>query len=210
MTIAYRHYTEFLNPILFFVLVTLLFPLAITSNPQKLMLIGPGVIWIALLFANMLSVETLFGPDFEDGTLEQMALNTSSFTLFVLAKLLVHWITTTVPLLVASLIMAQLFFLSGQCIEILFFSLLLGSPIFTLLGAIGVALTLSLRNRGIILILMVLPLYLPVLIFGAGAANAASQNLPVASQLSFLAALLTLSITFAPIAITSALRISLE
>lgn len=210
LTIAYRHRAAFLNPLLFFTLISLLFPLAITSDPQKLRLMGPGIIWIALLFANMLSIENIFFSDFEDGTLEQIALQPISFSLSVFAKLLAHWLTVAAPLLIMSMVLTQFFFLSSHAVKILFFSLLLGSPVLTFIGAIGAALTLGLQNRGIILILMVLPLYLPVLIFGAGAVNDASFSLPVTSQLAFLAAFLALTITFAPLVIASSLKISLE
>lgn len=210
LLIAYRNFMELLNPLLFFILVTLLFPLAITSDPQKLMSIAAGIIWVALLFAIMFSIEGMFQMDFEDGTLEQIALHSQSLTVSVLGKLLAHWIITALPLLAISGIMSQLFFLPKQAIIVLFLSLLLGSPVLTIIGAIGAALTLGLRNRSIVLVLLVLPLYLPVLIFGTSAVMDASYGLSVQAQLAFLTAFLTLAITFAPLAIACALRISLE
>jgi heme exporter protein B len=210
LTIAYRHRIAYLNPLFFFLLITILFPFAITADPKKLILIGPGVIWIALLFANMLSIENLFDLDFEDGTLEQMALNASSFLSCIFAKLCIHWLTATFPLMITSLLMGKLFFLNLHTLKILFISLLLGSPVLTFLCGLGAALTLGLRQKGLILIILVIPLYLPVLIFGTGAVNDAAQHLPVDSHLYFLAAFLSLSFTFAPLAIGSALKISLE
>ncbi len=208
--IAYRHKIEFLIPILFFVLVTMLFPLAVTSDPMQLRVMGPGVIWICLLFANMLSLESIFLSDYEDGTLEQMVLSPHSLSLLFFAKIVTHWLLTALPLLAVSFIVAKFFFLSFQTIIVLILSLLLGSPVLTMIGAIGSALTLSLRNRGLMLILLVVPLYLPVLIFAAGAVNDASNHLPITSQLLFLTAFLTLTLTFAPLILASAIKISLE
>lgn len=210
LVIACRHRMELLNPVLFFILVTMLFPLAITSDPEKLMFMGPGIIWVSLLFANMLSIEKIFLTDYEDGTLEQMILNPTPLPLLVLAKLIAHWAVTALPLLFVSMMLCKLFYIPKQAVSVLIFSLILGSPILTMLGAVGCALTLGLRNRGIILVLLVLPLYVPVLIFAAGAVNDASLNLPTTSQLAFLAALLTLSATFVPLAIAACLKISLE
>ncbi|MBA2655083.1 MAG: heme exporter protein CcmB [Gammaproteobacteria bacterium] len=207
---AYRYRMEFLNPVLFFILVTILFPLAITSDPDKLRFMGAGVIWIALLFAHLLTIDNIFATDFDDGTLEQIALVPCAFSLLVLAKLLAHWVTIVVPLLFISVPIAKLFFLNNHVVGVLFLSLLLGSPTLILIGGVGAALTVGLKNRGIVLILMVLPLYLPILIFGAGAVNNAALHLPVISQLSFLAAFLTLSLTFTPLAIAAGLKLSLD
>jgi heme exporter protein B len=210
LLIAYRHKIEFLTPLLFFILITLLFPLAVTTDPKKLSMIGPGVIWISLLFANMLSIENLFLADYEDGTLEQIALNPRSLSLLLSGKLIAHWLVTAAPLLAVSLIMSHLFFIPKQAITTLFVSILLGSPVLTFIGAIGSALTLGLRNRGLILILLIVPLYLPVLIFATGAVNDASIDLPVTSALLFLGAFLTLTVTFVPLALAAAIKISLE
>lgn len=210
LVVAYRHWNELLNPLLFFILVCSLFPLAITSEPTKLMSMASGIIWIALLFSSSLTMENLFQYDFDDGTLEQMALMPSSFSLLICAKLLTHWLITGFPLLIASSILSQLFFLPLHATFVLFLSILLGSPVLTCIGAIGAALTLSLRNRSILLILLIVPLYLPVLIFGSIAATNAVYNLPFLSELSFLAAFLTLALTFSPLIIAATLRISLE
>jgi heme exporter protein B len=211
LLLAFRHKMEFLNPLLFFILITLLFPLAITSDPKKLMLMGPGIIWIALLFANMLSVENIFTEDFEDGTLEQMALHPESFSILIFAKLISYWLVIAIPLLFTSLLLSLFFYIPFHAVIILLVSLLLGSPVLTFTAAIGLALTLGLqRSKGLLLTIMIFPLYLPILIFGAGAVNSACLNLPVASQLSFLAAFLTLSLTFSPFIISESLKINLE
>lgn len=210
LIVAFRQRTALLNPLFFYVLVTLLFPLAITSDPQKLRILGPGVLWITLLFANMLAIDHLFSEDFEDGTLEQILISHNSINSFVMAKLLGHWLMTSLPLLIITVVLANLFFLEYQVVLILIAGLLIGSLIFTIIGGIGAGLTLSLKQRGLLLILLILPLYLPVLIFGAGAVNDANQHLPVASQLIFLAAFLSLAITFGPYAIAASLKISVD
>lgn len=207
---AYRQKMELLNPLLFFVLVSMLFPLAITTEPAKLMEIGPGVIWITVLLANLLSLENLFHADYLDGSLEQIILNKTSLFLSIFTKILVHWWLNSLPLIVLSFLIAKLYFLPNHSILILFYSLLLGSPIFTLLGSVGAALTLGLRNRGILLLLLVLPLYIPVLIFGVSAVNQANLHLSAVSQLSFLAALLSFSLTFSGLAVVCAVQISTE
>lgn len=207
---TFRNPMSMLNPLIFFVLITVLFPLAVTSDPKKLLLIGPGVIWIAIVFATMLNAEYLFTPDYLDGTLEQMALNPVSLAWLVCGKVILQWLTMIVPLLVATLVLSQFFFLPFQGVIVLIVSLILGSPVLTFISALGNALTLGLANRGIVLVLLILPLFIPVLIFGSGAVNDAILGLPVTSQLAFLAAFLTLTLTFAPLAIAAALRISLE
>jgi heme exporter protein B len=210
LLIAYRHRLELLNPLLFFVLIILLFPLAISSEPQKLMAISPGVIWIAGLFATLLSLENIFHSDFEDGTLEQLVLAPQPLSTLVLAKLLAHWLITGLPLILVSLLLSQLLYLPGRGLVTLFVSLLLGTPVLTIIGAIGAALTLGLRNRGLLLILLILPLYLPVLIFGTSAVADAAAGWQAIGQLAFLAAFLTLALTFAPFAIAAALRLSVS
>lgn len=210
LVVTIRNPIDLLNPLFFFLLITVLFPLAVTSDPNKLMLMGPGVIWIALLFANMLSLEQLFTNDYEEGVLEQMVLSTCPLYLQVLVKVTFHWIFLLVPLILMSFLISKFYFIPKQGLIALILSLLLGSPVLCLIGAIGSALTLGLKNKGILLIMLVLPLYLPVLIFGAGAANDAIMNLPFISHLAFLGAFLALSLTFAPLAVASALKVALE
>jgi heme exporter protein B len=210
LVVAYRQRINYLNPLMFFVLITMLFPLAVTAEPARLLQIGPGIIWISLLFSSLLSIENLFSLDYEDGTLEQVLITSECLSLYLLIKSIIHWLYTTGPLLLISIVIANLFFIPKQGIIILFLSLLLGSPVLVIIGGIGSALTLGLGNRGIVLMLMMLPLYLPVLIFGSAAVNSACQNLSVISQMAWLAAMLTLSLTLAPLAMAAALKISLE
>ncbi len=210
LLLSYRHPMTLVNPLIFFILITLLFPFAITSDPKKLVLIGPGVIWIAALLATMLASEDLFGTDYAEGTLEQMALNQMPLSWLVFAKVFINWALLIIPLLITTLVISQFFYMPLQGVKILILSLLLGSPLLTFIGAIGCALTLGLANRGILLVLLILPLYLPILIFGAGAANDAMLGLPTVSQLAFLGALLALTLTFAPVAIAAAIKVSLE
>jgi len=210
LTLAYRHRAELANPLLFFIIVISLFPLGISPESKALQGIAPGVIWVAALLAAMLSLDSLFRSDFEDGTLEQMALSAHSLPILVLAKVLAHWLVTGLPLILLAPFLGILLFLPDTAMLTLIATLALGTPVLSLVGAIGVALTVGLRRGGVLLSLLVLPLYIPVLIFAAGAVNNAAMGFPVAGQLYFLGALLSLSLTLAPLAAASALRISLS
>jgi heme exporter protein B len=210
LTLAYRHRAELANPLLFFVIVVSLFPLGISPESKDLQGIAPGVIWVTALLAAMLSLDSLFRSDFEDGSLEQIALSSHSLPLLVLAKVLAHWLITGLPIIVLAPFLSLLLFLPEEAIPTLIATLILGTPILSLVGAIGVALTVGLRRGGVLLSLLVLPLYIPVLIFAAGAVNEAMRGFPVVGHLYFLGALLTLSLTLAPFATASALRISLS
>ncbi|RKZ42747.1 MAG: heme exporter protein CcmB [Gammaproteobacteria bacterium] len=210
LTLAYRHRAELANPLLFFIIVVSLFPLGISSESKALQSIAPGVIWVAALLAAMLSLDSLFRSDFEDGSLEQIALSAHSLPLLVLGKVLAHWLVTGLPLIVLAPFLGILLFLPDTAMLTLIATLALGTPVLSLVGAIGVALTVGLRRGGVLLSLLVLPLYIPVLIFAAGAVNEAARGFPVAGQLYFLAALLSLSLTLAPFAVAAALRISLS
>lgn len=210
LTLAYRHRTELANPLLFFVIVVTLFPLGVGPEAEVLQNIGPGVIWVAALLAAMLSLDGMFRSDFEDGALEQMALTAYPLPLLVTAKILAHWLVTGLPLLLLAPLLGVLLFMPAPGIVTLMMTLALGTPILSLIGAIGVALTVGLRRGGVLLSLLVLPLYIPVLIFGANAVNSAAQGMPVIGQLYFLAALLVLALTLAPLAAAAALRISLS
>ncbi len=209
LTLAYRHRAELINPLIFFVIVVSLFPLGIGPQPQTLQLLAPGVIWVAALLAAMLSLETMFRSDFSDGALEQMALSHHPLSLLVLAKVLAHWLVTGLPLIIAAPLLGVLLYLPSEAIGALVLTLALGTPILSLIGAIGVALTVGLRRGGMLLSLLVLPLYIPVLIFGANAVNAAAEGMAMLGQLYLLAALLALAVTLAPLAVAAALRISL-
>jgi len=210
LTLANRHRAELANPLLFFIIVISLFPLGISPESKILQAISPGIIWVAALLAAMLSLDSLFRSDFEDGSLEQIVLTPHSLHFLVLAKVLAHWLVTGLPLLLIAPLLSVLLFLPNQAILTLILTLLLGTPILSLIGAIGVALTVGLRRGSVLLSLLVLPLYIPVLIFSAGAVNEAAKGFPVAGQLYFLAALLSLSLTLSPFAIAAALRISLS
>lgn len=210
LTLAYRHRAELANPLLFFVIVISLFPLGISPEAKLLQVIAPGVIWVAALLAAMLSLDNLFRSDFEDGSLEQLALTAHSLPLLVLAKVLAHWLVTGLPLLLLAPFLGILLFLPPSAMVTLILTLALGTPILSLIGAIGVALTVGLRRGGVLLSLLVLPLYIPVLIFAANAVNVAADGLPVTGQLYFLGALLSLSLTLSPFATAAALRISLS
>jgi len=210
LTLAYRHRGELANPLLFFIIVVTLFPLALGPESATLAAIAPGIIWVAALLAALLSLETIFRSDFDDGTLEQLILSPHSLSWLVLTKVLVHWLVSGLPLILLAPLLGVLLQLPTQGMWTLVITLALGTPILSLVGAIGVGLTVGLKRGGVLLSLLILPLYTPVLIFGAGAVNNAAMGFPVAGQLYLLAALLVLALTLAPIATAAALRISVS
>ena len=210
LTLAFRQRAEMINPLLFFVLVTSLFPLGIGADPKLLQAVGPGIIWVAALLAALLSLEGIFRSDFEDGTLEQFLLSSHPVSILVLAKVMAHWLITGLPLLIISPLLGVLLGLPGDAIMILLITLALGTPVLSLIGAVGVALTVGLRKGGMILSLLVLPLYVPLLIFAANAVDTAAAGLPVTAHLSLISALLVLSLSLSPLATAAALRISLS
>lgn len=201
---------ELLNPLLFFILVVSLFPLGVGPGPQILRTIAPGVIWVAALLATLLSTERLFRGDFDDGSLEQLLLSPHSLPWLVLAKVLAHWLLTGLPLLLVSPLLGVILYLPGEAIAALPLTLLLGTPILSLVGAIGVGLTVGLRRGGVLLTLLVLPLYIPALIFGTSALEAAATGLGYTGQLALLGAMLAMALTLAPFAAAAALRISVN
>jgi heme exporter protein B len=210
LLLAYRHRAELANPLLFFVIVISLFPLGVSPDAKVLRMIAPGVIWVSALLAAMLSLDSIFRSDFDDGSLEQMALSPQPLFILVLAKALAHWLITGLPLLLLAPLLGVLLYLPADGIAALLYTLALGTPVLSLIGAVGVALTVGLRRGGVLLSLLVLPLYIPVLIFASNAVNTAATGLPIAGQLYFLASLLALAITLAPFAAAAALRISLS
>jgi heme exporter protein B len=210
LTLAFRHRGELANPLLFFVIVVSLFPLGITPETETLRQLAPGLIWVAALLATMLSLESVFRSDFDDGALEQICLSPHPLSLLVLAKILAHWVVTGLPLLALGPLLGVLLALPGRAMDTLFITLVLGTPVLSLVGAIGVALTVGLRRGGALLSLLVLPLYVPLLIFASSAVGGAAAGLPVTGQLLFIGALLVLSLTLAPVATAAALRISLS
>ncbi|MGH8475952.1 MAG: heme exporter protein CcmB [Methylococcales bacterium] len=210
LLISIRRRSETINPLLFFVIVVSLFPLGVGAEPKLLEAMAPGVIWVSALLASMLSLDSIFRSDFEDGSLEQLLLSAHPVTVLVLAKVCAHWLITGLPLIMAAPLLAMLLGLPAQALEALVLTLLLGTPVLSLVGAIGVALTVGLRRGGVIISLLVLPLYIPVLIFGSNAVQCAAQGLPVNAQLSMLAALLSLALALAPLPTAAALRMSLS
>ena len=210
LTLAFRTRSEMVNPLLFFIMVISLFPLAVSPDPEVLRSLAPGVIWVAALLATLLSLDSLFRSDFDDGALEQLLLSVHPISVLVLAKVLAHWLVTGIPLLLLAPLLAVLLHLPSESIPTLLATLALGGPVLSLVGSIGVALTVGLRRGGVLLSLLILPLYIPVLIFAANAVSNAAAGLQIAGQLYFLAALLALSLTLAPIATAAALRISLR
>mgnify|MGYP000029221846 CR=1 FL=1 len=210
LTLAMRRRTDVFTTLFFFIIAVTLFPLGVGPEIELLRTMGPGVIWVAALLASMLSLSTLFSGDYEDGTLEQMVIAPHPLSVLVLGKLFAHWLTTGVPLALLSPLLGMQMGLGSAEIQVLLLTLLLGTPVLSLIGSIGAALTLGVRGGGILLSLLILPLFIPVLIFGAGAVDAFTTGVSIDGHLSLLGAFLVLSIVFAPLATSVALRISLE
>ena len=210
LLLAMRRKSGALAPVFFFVVVASLFPLGIGPEPELLRRIGPGVLWVGALLAAMLSLARLFASDYDDGTLEQMALSPQPFVALVAGKLAAHWLVAGLPLVVAAPVLALQYGLPADTIAVLVASLALGTPVLSLVGAIGAALTLGVRGGGLLVALLVLPLYVPALVFGAGAVDANLAGTGAGAHLSLLGACLALAVFFAPWAITAALRIALE
>jgi heme exporter protein B len=210
LLLAMRRKSEVLTALFFFIIVVSLFPLGIGPETALLRKIAPGILWVAALLATMLGLARLFAPDHADGTLEQMVLAPAPLGLLVTGKIIAHWITTGLPLVLLAPVLGIQFDLDTGALGILVVALLLGTPLLSLIGAIGAALTLGVRGGGVLLSVLVLPLYVPALIFGAGAVEAHISGLGAGGHLSLLAALLALAVFFAPWATTAALRIALE
>jgi len=210
LLLAVRQKADVLNTLFFFVVVVTMVPLGIGPEPNLLRAIAPGVVWVAALLAAILSLARLFANDYADGTLEQMLLSPTPLALLVLAKTAAHWLASGLLLVLVSPLLALQFDLGHEAAVVLFLSLLLGTPLLSLLGAIGAALTVGLRGAGVLLSLLVLPLCVPVLIFGAGAVEASLAGLGVGAHFSLLGAMLLLALFLAPLAAAAALRIALE
>jgi len=212
LLLAMRRRADFLTVLFFFIIVVSLFPLGVGPEVDMLRIIAPGVVWVAALLASMLALGRLFYNDYIDGTgtLEQMLLAPQPLSVLVLGKVFAHWLVSGLPLVFIAPIMGLQFDLSGEAIIILMAALMLGTPILSLIGAIGAALTLGVRGGGVLISLLILPLYIPVLVFGAGAVEASASGLGAQAHLSLLGAGLCLSIVFAPWATAAALKISVE
>jgi len=208
--IALRHRSDVLTTFFFFVIVISLFPLGVGPEPDTLREIAPGVVWVAALLAAMLSLARLFGTDYADGTLEQLVLTPQPLVVLVMAKVAAHWLTTGLPLVLIAPALGLQFDLPADALATLLLSLLIGTPVLSLVGAVGSALTLGVRGGAALTSLLVLPLYVPVLIFGAGAVAATATGTGAAGHLSLLGAMLMIALVFAPWAAAVALKISLE
>jgi heme exporter protein B len=210
LTLAWRRRADVLSTLFFFVIVVSLFPLGIGPETQLLRSIAPGVVWVAALLASMLSLSRVFENDYHDGTLEQMLMTPQPLFLVVLGKVLAQWLVSEVPLAVVAPLLGVQFDLEPRTLWILFISLLIGTPVLSLIGSIGAALTLGLRGGGVLIAVLILPLYVPVLIFGAGAVDASIISGNIQANMLLLAAFFLLALVFAPWATSAALRISLE
>lgn len=210
LLLTYRNRAQAINPLLFFVLVVILFPFGVGPDAMLLKTMAPGIIWVAALLAALLSLDSIFRSDFDDGFLEQLVLSPYPLSVLVLAKVIAHWLTSGFPLVLIAPLLAVFLGMPADTIAVLVATLLLGTPVLSLIGAIGVALTVGLRQGGIILALLVFPLYIPVLIFASNAVQMAMSGFAVTAQLSMLAALLLLALALAPLPAAAALRMSLS
>ncbi|MGO1501927.1 MAG: heme exporter protein CcmB [Marinobacter sp.] len=210
MKVAFRQKQDLLNPLLFFIMVVTLFPLGVSPEVSFLSVAGAGILWVAALLSVLLSLDHLFRHDFDDGTLEQLVLQPQPLFLLVLAKTLAHWMLTGLPLVLLTPVLGVMLHLEGNSIAVLCLTLLIGTPVLSLIGAIGAALTLGLRSAGVLLSLLIIPLYIPVLIFGTGTVAAAAEGASVGAYLALMGAFLMLALTLAPFAAAAALRISLS
>ena len=210
LVLMLRRRGEVLNPLVFFALVITLFPIGISPDPDLLAMIAPGLLWVAALLAALLSLDSLFRSDYDDGSLEQLLLAPQPLSALALAKVTVHWLLTGLPLALMAPILGIMLALPAGSYLVLAISLALGSASLSLIGAIGAALTVGLARGGVLLSLLVLPLYIPVLIFGAGAVQAAIFGDAVMAHLAILGALLAVALMLAPWAIAASLRISIN
>jgi heme exporter protein B len=210
LLLAFRRRAEMANPLLFFVMVVTLFPLAVGAQANLLQAMAPGVIWVSALLAALLSLDGLFRSDFEDGSLEQLLLSPHPLSILILGKIFSHWLVTGLPLLLVAPLLALFLGLPEKAMPTLWMTLLLATPMLSLIGAIGVALTVGLRRGGMILSLLVLPLYIPVLIFASSAVDRAANGLPVTAQINILLAMLMLAVVLTPLPTAAALKMSVN
>jgi len=210
LMLAWRRRADVLSTLFFFVIVVSLFPLGVGPEASLLRSIAPGVVWVAALLASMLSLNRVFANDYQDGTLEQMLLTPQPLYLVVMGKVVSQWLVSELPLVLIAPLIGVQFDLQPNTLLVLFISLLLGTPVLSLIGSVGAALTLGLRGGGVLIALLILPLYIPVLIFGAGAVDASIIGVSALPNIYLLGALLAISLVFAPWATAAALRISLE
>jgi len=210
LLIAFRSPGEIINPLMFFVIAVSLFPLGVGANQEFLSEIAAGVIWVTALLAVMLSMDSLFRADYEDGSLEQLLLSPQPLYFVILAKVASHWLVSGLPLVILAPIFASMLSLPAEGILPLMAALLIGTPILTMLGAVGMALTVGLSKSGLLLAVLILPLYIPVLVFGTGVVDSALNSLATSGLLALLGAILILALCLTPLAIIAALRISVS
>ncbi|WP_343858700.1 heme exporter protein CcmB [Aliiglaciecola litoralis] len=208
MALAFRQRAELLQPMMFFVLVISLFPLGVGPGPDTLQKIGPGVIWVAAILSSLLGMERLFRDDYQDGSLEQLMLSGAPMALVSVVKVCVHWIASILPLIVLSPLLALFLNLTVEMYWALLATLLIGTPLLSLVGAVAVGLTVGLQKGGVLLALLLLPVFVPLLIFATAAVDAAAMQLPYSAHLGLIGAMLLLALALAPLAIAYALRVS--
>lgn len=209
LRLAFRRRSEVLAPVLFLLMVATLFPLGLGPDPRQLAAVGPAIIWVVALLSTLLSMPQLFHADLEDGTLEQLIIAPWPLPLMVTAKVLAHWIVCGLPVTLVAPLAAAAYGLDVETVSVLFLSLLVGTPILSFVGAIGVALSVGLRRGGLFLALLVLPLFVPVIIFATAAVTAVLEGLSPGANLYLLGAILALAVTTAPFAIAAGLKISI-
>ena len=210
LLLALRRRSDLMTTVLFFVIAASLFPLGVGPEAAMLRIVAPGVLWVAALLSCLLSLGRVFTPDFLDGVLEQMLLVPQPLTILVIGKIGAHWLVSGLPIVLLSPVLGLQYGLGGESLVVLTMSLLLGTPTLSLIGGIGAALTLGVRGSGLLMALLVLPLFMPVLIFGAGAVSSSASGLGAEANLSLLGACLMLAIALAPWATAAALRIAVE
>ncbi len=210
LRLAFRRRSELANPLVFFIVVISLFPFAFGANSELIQRLSGGMIWIAALLSATLSLDSIFRSDFEDGSLDDLILANSPLTLLVFAKIVSHWLIAGVPLLIMSVVTGKLLALPGDSLMALALTLVIGTPILSLLGAVMVGLTVGLRNAGMLLSLILLPLYMPVLIFSVVAIDNAHSGLPYVAELYFLAGLFVLALTLCPVTAAAAIKVRIS
>ena len=208
LSLAYRQRAELMQPILFFILVITLFPIAVGPESNTLQIIGPGVIWVAAILSSLLGLERLFRDDFQDGSLEQLILSGTFLPAVALVKVTVHWLTSILPLIILSPLLALFLHLTEPMYWALVATLLIGTPILSLIGAIAVGLTVGLNRGGVLLALLLLPVFIPLLIFATSAVESAAMQLQYSGQLAIIGAMFLFSLALAPFAIAYALKVS--
>ena len=209
LLLGLRNQSDFVNPLIFFIMVITMFPLAVGPEQATLKQLAPAIVWVAAVLASSLSVDGIFRTDYEDGSLEQILLAPHPTLLLISAKLLSHWILSGLPLLILVVFSGALLYLPVEAVKTLLVTLILGTPVLSLIGAIAGALTMGLRSSGMLQALLILPLLMPLLIFSVSAVSNAMKGLSVAGEFYFLGAILVLALTLAPLAVVSALRIRL-